>query len=152
VTRRPRKYALDTNLFVDGFRDSRANAELQRFHQLFGPFEYLSAVVAAELRAGARSAADLRRLERWVIAPFERRARVITPSYRAWAAAGDALAALARDEGLEVASVSKSFLNDVLLAASCREAGCVVVTRNLRDFARIARVAPCDYVGAWPRA
>jgi predicted nucleic acid-binding protein len=55
-----RKYVLDTNLFVDGFRDARANAALQRFHLLFAPFEYLSAVVSQELLAGASSSADRR--------------------------------------------------------------------------------------------
>ena len=49
-----RKYVLDTNLFIRAFREEAANAQLQRFHQLFAPFEYLNAVVAQELRAGAR--------------------------------------------------------------------------------------------------
>lgn len=152
MNRKPRKYVLDTNLFVDGFRDPAANAQLQRFHELFGPFEYMSAVVAAELRAGTRSTTDLHRLERWIILPFERRARLVTPSYRAWSTAGDALSALARHEGLVLATVSKAFFNDLLIATSCREAGIVVVTRNVRDFERIARVAPCEYVKAWPGA
>jgi len=46
--------------------------------------------------------------------------------------------------------VSKSFGNDVLLALSCREAGLVLVTDNRRDFERIARVAPFDFVDPWP--
>ena len=145
-----RKYVLDTNLFIRGFGDSAANVELQRFHYLFAPFEYLSAVVAQELRAGMRSAADGRALERHVLDLFTRRGRVVTPSARAWHESGDVFAELVRREGLELPRVSKAFGNDVLLALSCREAGLVLVTDNRRDFQRIARVAPFDFVDPWP--
>jgi hypothetical protein len=37
-----------------------------------------------------------------------------------------------------------------LLALSCREAGCVFVTDNARDFHPIHRYAPFDYVKPWP--
>jgi predicted nucleic acid-binding protein len=145
-----RKYALDTNLFIRGFREPAANRELQQFHRVFAPFEYLSSVVIQELRAGARSPGDLRVLERNVLDVFLRRGRVVTPSSRAWEESGDVLAALARDESLELARVSKAFGNDVLLALSCREAGMTLVTDNLRDFERIARVARFQFVGPWP--
>jgi predicted nucleic acid-binding protein len=145
-----RKYVLDTNLFIRAFRDPGANATLQQFHQLFAPFEYLSAVVAQELRAGARSPADRRKLERHVLDLYIRRGRMITPSARAWEESGDLLATLARDDGLELARVSKAFGNDVLLALSCREAGLVLVTENERDFTRIARLAPFTFVKPWP--
>lgn len=145
-----RKYVLDTNLFIRGFRDPEANAELQRFHYLFAPFQYLSAVVAQELLAGARSTADRQRLARYVLDLFVRRGRVVAPSRRAWEASGDVFAELARRDGLEVGRVSKAFGNDVLLALSCREAGLVLVTDNQRDFARIARAAPFEFVGPWP--
>jgi predicted nucleic acid-binding protein len=145
-----RKYVLDTNLFIRAFRDAAANAELQRFHQLFAPFEYLSAVVAQELRAGARSVADRRRLERHVLDLYGRRGRVVTPSTQAWYDSGDLLAELARHEGLEVGRLSKAFGNDVLLALSCRQEGHVLVTDNRRDFERIGRLAPFSFVDRWP--
>lgn len=145
-----RRYVLDTNLFVRAFRDPAANAELQHFHQFFAPFEYLSAVVAQELRAGARTPGDQRQLERSVLDLYARRERVITPSTQTWHASGDLLAALARREGLELGRVSKAFGNDVLLALSCREQGLVLVTDNQRDFARIARLAPFTFVDPWP--
>jgi len=144
------KYVLDTNLFIQAFRDEAANAELQRFHQLFAPFEYLSAVVAQELRAGVRSSADGRRLARHVLDVYARRGRVVTPSTQAWHDSGDLLAELARREGLEVARLSKAFGNDVLLALSCREAGLVLVTDNRRDFERIHRSAPFSFMDRWP--
>ena len=121
TARSERRYVLDTNLYIRAFRDPAANAELQRFHQVFAPFEFLSAVVAQELRAGARSTPARRLLERHVLDPFVRRDRVVTPSARAWHESGDLLADMAVDEGLDVSRVSKAFGNDVLLALSCRK-------------------------------
>ena len=57
---------------------------------------------------------------------------------------------MARTEGLEIGRLSKSFANDVLLALSCRETGCVLVTDNERDFARIRRYVQFDFVKPWP--
>jgi hypothetical protein len=56
VTRRARKYVLDTQLFINAFRDPLANEALHRFHRAFSPFEHLSVVVAQELRAGVETA------------------------------------------------------------------------------------------------
>ena len=50
----------------------------------------------------------------------------------------------------EWSSVSRSFVNDVLLAMSCRETGIILVTKNLRDCARISAVRRFDYVAPWP--
>ncbi|MBA3344344.1 MAG: type II toxin-antitoxin system VapC family toxin [Gemmatimonadales bacterium] len=128
-----RKYVLDTNLFIRAFREEAANAQLQRFHQLFAPFEYLNAVVAQELRAGARAASARRQLERRVLDVYARRGRVVTPSTQVWHDSRDLLAELARqEEGLEAGRHSKAFGNDVLLALSCREAGLVLVTEPAR--------------------
>jgi predicted nucleic acid-binding protein len=150
VTRATRKYVLDTQLFINAFRDPAANETLQRFHRAFAPFEYLSVVVAQELRAGVKRDQDRKALERNVLSVFERSARTFAPSDNAWHRSGDLLSDIARKEGLEIGRVSKSFANDVLLALSCREAGCVLVTDNERDFQRIHRYAPFDYVKPWP--
>jgi predicted nucleic acid-binding protein len=150
VARRERKYTLDANLYIRAFRDSAANAELRLFHTAFAPFEYLSAVVVQELRAGARRSAAAEQLERSLCAPFERSGRILAPTYAAWKRSGAVLAALAEREGLDVARVPKGFANDVLLAVTCREAGVTLVTANRRDFERIARVAPFEFVAPWP--
>ena len=142
---------LDTQLFINAFRDSAANETLQRFHRAFAPFEHLSVVVAQELRAGVKRLQDRKRLERHVLSVFERAGRTVAPSASAWHRSGDVLSDMARSEGLEIGRVSKSFANDVLLALSCREAGCVLVTDNERDFQRIRRYTPFDYVKPWPR-
>ena len=146
-----RKYILDTHLFIQGFREPAANEALQRFHRSYAPFEYLSAVVVQELRSGVRAARERQLLERHVINVFDRTGRVITPTVRAWQKSGDLLADMARRDGLDVSSVSKAFGNDFLLALSCREAGCVLVTDNERDFARIRTFVPFEFVRAWPR-
>jgi predicted nucleic acid-binding protein len=150
VTRTTRKYVLDSQLFIDAFRDPIANEVLQRFHRAFSPFEYLSVVVAQELRAGVRRERDRKALERNVLSVFERSGRTFAPSASAWHRSGDLLSDMAREEGFEIGRVSKSFANDVLLALSCREAGCVLVTENERDFQRIRRHVSFDYVRPWP--
>ena len=150
MPRRERKYALDTNCFIDAFRTADGVAQLQQFHQVFAPFEYLSVVVAQELRAGVRSRADRGRLEKHLLEPFERTGRILTPSAGVWHDSGNLLSELVRREGLELSRLSKAFANDVLLALSCREAGVVLVTRNTRDFTRIAKLAAFDFVKPWP--
>jgi predicted nucleic acid-binding protein len=148
--RRERSYTLDTNLYIDAFRHAAANAELQIFHTAYAPFEHLSAVVVQELRAGVsgRAAAQL---QRHVLAPFERRGRVFAPSYATWKATGEILAHMAERGSLDWRAVSRGFVNDVLLAMSCRDAGIVLVTRNTGDFERIASVRPFDFIAPWPR-
>jgi predicted nucleic acid-binding protein len=150
VTPPARKYVLDTQVFIQGFRDHAANEELQQFHRIFAPFEYLSVIVAQELRSGIRSPKDRRALERHVLNVFERASRTITPSADAWHRSGDLLAEMARTDGLEIARVPKSFANDIILALSCREAGCVLVTDNQRDFERVRRFVRFEFTKPWP--
>ena len=145
--RSERRYTVDTNLYIDAMRTADGNAALRAFHAAYAPFEHLSAVVVQELRAGVRGRAAAR-LEAAIVAPFERRGRLVTPSYAAWKESGRVLAELVG--GAEWRSVSRSFVNDVLLAMSCREAGIVLVTKNLRDCARISAVRRFDYVAPWP--
>jgi len=95
-----RKYVLDSNCYIDASRDEEAWAALHRFTTWHAPRLFLSSVVAAELRAGARSDADREKLEARVLGPFVRRGRVITPSTAAWDALGLTLASLRAREGL----------------------------------------------------
>jgi predicted nucleic acid-binding protein len=75
---------------------------------------------------------------------------VVTPSQRGWERSGAILADLVQREGLQLQRVSKAFGNDILIAVSCREAGCVLVTDNTRDFERIARVSRFRFVEPFP--
>jgi predicted nucleic acid-binding protein len=148
VIRASRKYVLDTQLFITAFCDPVVNEELQKFHRAFSAFEHFSVIVAQELRAGVQRPQDRKALERNIFKVFQRANRTITPSADAWHRSGDLLAEMARQEGLESARVSKAFANDVLPALSCREAGCVLVTDNERDFQR--RLVQFDFVKPWP--
>jgi predicted nucleic acid-binding protein len=145
-----RKYVLDTQLFINAFRDPIANEMLQSFHRAFAPFEYLSVIVAQELRAGASKPSDRKALERNVLRVFERAGRTIAPSSDAWHRSGDLFSEMAQQEGLEIARVSKAFANDLMLALSCRESGCVLITENDRDFSRFRRYTSFEYVKPWP--
>jgi predicted nucleic acid-binding protein len=110
----------------------------------------MSSIVAHELRAGVHSTVNRRKLERNILDSFARLGRVITPSDNAWQRAGDLLATLARQDGLDVSRTAKSFGNDILLALSCRESGVTLVTENRRDFDRIHRVVSFQFVDRLP--
>ena len=143
----PRRYAIDTHLYIDALRTQNGKDALNAFQTAFTPFIHLCSVVAHELRAGARGEAALR-VDAGVIAPFERRGRIVTPSHAAWNDAGAVLAELVAPSAWR--AVTPSFVNDVLLAMACRESGVVLVTDNTADFERIARARKFDFVPAWP--
>ena len=142
-----RRFAIDTNLYIDALRSETGKVALNAFHAAFAPFVHLSAVVVQELRAGARGRAIVP-LETMIVAPFERRDRVFAPSYAAWKESGRVLAEILGPSNWP--SVTRSFVNDTLLAMSCREAGMVLVTSNVNDFQRIAAVRDFDFVSPWP--
>lgn len=142
-----RRYTVDTGLYIDALRTEDGRAALDAFHAAYAPFEHLTAVVVQELRAGVRGRAAAK-LESMIFAPFERRRRIIAPSYTAWKEAGRALSELIAPGGW--GGVPRSFVNDVLLAMTCRESDVVLVTANVADFARIAAVRPFDFVRPWP--
>ena len=135
------KYTLDTNIFIDGFRSEEAQAEVFAFLNRALPHAYLSAVVMQELAAGAPSANAARDVQRGIFDPFERRRRVFAPSSAAFAESGRVLAAVAASEGWQLLDEKPSLLNDALIAASCREQGITLITRdsNFKCLARFVR-------------
>jgi len=146
------KYALDTNIFIDGFRSEDAQAEIFAFLNRALPFTYLSAVVMQELAAGARTTEVARDLQRGVFDPFERRRRVFAPSSTAFVESGRALAAIAAGEGWQTFDENRSLLNDALIAASCREQGITLITKD-GDFKRLSPFAKgFHYAAPWPMA
>jgi predicted nucleic acid-binding protein len=143
-----RKFVLDTNCFIDASHaDAGAFAD---FCARAAPRLYLSSVVAAELRAGVGNANERRALDRRVLSSYFRRRRVVNPSATAWEALGTTLARLVEDEGLVLSEVRKSFVFDILIAWSCREAGAVLVSRNVKDLSRIAKVFRFEFVAPYP--
>jgi predicted nucleic acid-binding protein len=144
------KYALDTNIFIDGFRNEDAQAEVFAFLNRALPFTYLSAVVMQELAAGARTVQAARDVQRGVFEPFERRRRVFAPSATAFVESGRVLAAIAAREGWQVFDENPSLLNDALIAASCREQGITLITKD-GDFTRLSLfVRGFRYTAPWP--
>jgi predicted nucleic acid-binding protein len=145
-----RKLVLDTNCFIDASRTEAGADAFATFCARAAPRLYLSTVVAAELRAGTRSASERRTLERLVLSPYVRRRRLLNPSSAAWAALGTTLSRLVEDEGLVLAELRKSFMFDILVAWSCREVGAVLVSRNMKDLSRIAKVFKFEFVAPYP--
>jgi predicted nucleic acid-binding protein len=146
----PRKLVLDTNCFIDASRTQAGADAFAAFCARAAPRLYLSTVVAAELRAGAGNVSGRRTLERRVLFPYVRRRRLLNPSSAAWEAVGITLARLVEDEGLVLADVRKSFMFDILVAWSCREIGAVLVSRNMKDLSRIAKVFTFEFVAPYP--
>jgi predicted nucleic acid-binding protein len=146
----PRKLVLDTNCFIEASKSDAANTAFELFTSAAAPRLHLSSVVAAELRAGAIDPAQRNQLEGEVVTPYRRRGRIVTPSAAAWDALGATLAALVQEEGLDLKTVKRSFVFDILVASSCREIGAIFVSANIRDLERIARVFTFDYVAPYP--
>lgn len=137
------KYTLDTNIFIDAFRDRTAEAALLAFLDRALPVTFMSAVVMQELAAGARSREQARELERSVFKPFEQRGRVFAPATPAFVNSGRLIAAVAGREGWEAIYDNPSLLNDALLASSCRERGITLITKD-GDFDRFL-----PFLGGW---
>ena len=146
------KYALDTNIFIDGFRNEEAQADVFVFLSRALPFTYLSTVVMQELAAGARTADAARDVQRGIFEPFERRRRVFAPSSGAFVESGRVLAAIAAREGWHLLDEKPSLLNDALIASSCRERGITLITKD-GDFKRLAPFFKgFRYAAPWPAA
>ena len=143
------KFTCDTNVLVDVLRDPSAEEAFGLFLSRFSHLTYLSAVVILELRAGARTSKQARLLEQEVVRRFARVNRVFAPSADAFSTAGRLLAMLANREGW-TADAHPSLVHDALLAASCRESGVTVITRD-HDFARFKSVLRgWRFVAPWP--
>jgi predicted nucleic acid-binding protein len=144
------RYLLDTNLYVRAFRDPAAATELRRFYAAHTPACHLSSVVLHELLVGASGPESARAIWSDLAQPFRRTARIVTPSAAAWRKAGEVVAQLAWEEGLDRSTVPRAFVNDALIAANCREEGLTIVTENRRDFQRLQRLIDFEFLSPWP--
>ena len=130
-------FALDTNIYIRALRDPSRLALLKRFLIRTGTRLRLNAVVALELRTGARTSVHEAALGD-LLASYTTRERVIVPSFAAYVEGGRVLAALGARERVDV-SRAGSLVNDVLIAASCREADARLVTENVGDYNMVQR-------------
>jgi predicted nucleic acid-binding protein len=144
------KYVLDTNLYIYAFRDEGWGEALDRFSSEHLPSIYLHAVVVQELLAGAIDIKKERSIHSNLITPFERKGRIVTPSYRAWRRTGEIMARLIQRKLASPGSFARSFQNDCLLAASCQEQGATLITNNTSDFELIQKVEPVRVASPWP--
>jgi predicted nucleic acid-binding protein len=143
-------YVLDSNLYIEASRDAAMAAELAEFSARFLPRIFLHGVVIQELMAGAANAVARRTVERELVRPFERRGRLLVPSFAAWRRSGEMVGRLVEKGRLTRGGIPRSFLNDSLIAASCHERGATVITRNQRDFTRIREVMTFGLEAPWP--
>jgi predicted nucleic acid-binding protein len=145
------RYVIDTNLYIRATREDGWSQALEAFVLTFTPDLYLHSVVALELLAGATDLDLERRTEERFIRPFERRGRVFTPSHGAWKRAAGALTQLVRDHKVSPdRGITKSLVNDCIIAASARDHGFVLVTDNRKDFELVADILPLEFVPPWP--
>jgi predicted nucleic acid-binding protein len=83
------KFALDTNVFIEAFRDETFAEALAGLLERALPSTFLSAVVVRQLVAGAHTREQVRALESSILRPFERRGRVFAPSTLAFKEVAD---------------------------------------------------------------
>lgn len=146
-----RQFALDTNVFIDALRSENDGQRLEQFFLVHLPRAWMSVVVMQELRVGARTPRQVKALDRGVLEPFIQRGRILVPTARAFRESGRVVADIAGGRGRSSPPVARGLLNDALLAASCRESGVTLITRD-RDFALIARRLPgFEHIAPWPK-
>lgn len=145
------RFVLDTNIYIAAARRVERAEELKNFVSAFLPFLYIHAVVVQELLAGAVSEKALKQVERSLVTPFEKRGRLITPSWRTWKRSGQMIAELIARKRMSPGGQTRSFLNDALLAASLREEGIILITRNIEDFELLRNVETFQFMAPWPK-
>lgn len=143
-------FLLDSNIYIAGFNDPEFGEAFRAFHQKNLPRLILSAVVAHELLVGARDRRRIAALERGLIEPFRTRHRIHVPTLATWNLAAGIDRGLRVLGGYDSSLAQRSFANDILIAATARELGAMLVTRNLGDFELIRRVVPIRFQPPWP--
>lgn len=145
-------FLLDSNVYIAGFNDPDFGEAFRAFHQKNLPRLILSAVVAHELLVGARDRRRIDALERGLLEPFRTRRRIHVPTLATWILAADIDRRLRELGSYEGSLTQRSFSNDLLIAATARELGATLVTRNLGDFELIRRVVPIHFHLPWPES
>jgi predicted nucleic acid-binding protein len=145
-----RPLLLDSNVYIRAFRDAAFGTTLQEFHRRSLPRLLLSTVVVAELLVGAQRADRERALRRALIEPFRARRRLVTPGWSTWELVARVDQALRKRAAHRARLEQRSFLQDMLIAATARELGATVVTENVADFALIARHLDFAFVQPFP--
>lgn len=143
-------FILDSNIYIEGFNNSAFASGFRSFHQTHLPRMILSAVVLSELFVGANSRSRERVLRRPLIEPFRSRRRIFVPTLQTWESASAGDRRLRSLGSFDSSLAQRGFFNDLLIAASAREIGATVITKNFTDFALIARVLDVRFAPPWP--
>lgn len=145
-------YLVDSSVYIHAFRDAAFGEALRDFHRQHLPRLVLSAVVVQELLVGAATMRKAQSLQRGMVEPFEARRRVHVPARHTWALAASVDRRLRKRPALAAKLRTRSFANDMLIAASARELGAMIVTDNMDDFGLISSVLDVRCVQPWPDA
>ena len=145
-----RLYLLDSNIYIRAFRDADFGRDLQEFHRRNLSRLVISAVVATELLVGAQRADRERTLRLTLIEPFRQRRRLLTPMWSTWDLAAKIDRGLRARPAHRSRLEQRSFMHDILIAASAREVGATIITENVADFALIGRHVDIAFVLPWP--
>jgi predicted nucleic acid-binding protein len=132
------------------FRKAAFGAELQAFHHAALARLVVSAVVASELLVGAQTPDRERALVRTLVEPFRARHRLLVPSWRTWERAAKIDRGVRRQAANCAQLAQRSFMQDILIAASAREVGATIITENVVDFTLIGRHIDIAFVPPWP--
>jgi predicted nucleic acid-binding protein len=116
----------------------------------FTPEIHLHSVVAMEVLAGATDPRLEEKTQDRFIRPLERRGRIFTPTHDSWKRAAAALTQLLREKKVSANGIKCSLINDLLIAASARDHGFVLITDNGQDFDLVKDILPVDVVPLWP--
>ncbi len=143
-------FLLDTNVYIAGFTDPAFAPSFLAFHREHLPRIVLSTVVVHELLVGARDRRRERALQRGVIEPFRARRRMHVPTAQTWELAAALDRRLRVLGGVEGRLTRRTFGNDLLIAASARDLGATVITRDMADFALVRRVLDLRCEPPWP--
>ena len=144
-------FILDTNLYIAADRESAQAEALSEFYDAHLPQTHLHAIVVQEMLAGAITPERARRTQESLVKPFEKRNRLVVPTYQTWKRTGEILRRLTLRGLLSPGQFARSFVHDVMLAASCRQFGHTLVTANLRDFELIRKVEKFGFVPPYPQ-
>lgn len=143
-------YLVDSNVYIHGFRDAAFGESLRQFHTQHLPRIVLSVVVAHELLVGASTSDKQRSLRRGMIEPFRVRRRLHVSAAPTWEMAASLDRRLRKRPEVASKLATRSFFNDLLIAASVRALGAVIVTENVEDFDLISTVLDIRHVTPWP--
>lgn len=127
------KVLLDTSVYIPLLREGRFPVFLPEFrNQLI----YLSSVVLQELYAGAMDQKAVKQLDSLHYV-FSKNDRLVTPSAADWRQAGLILSRMGQKYGFKKLRIP-ALVNDLLIALGAAHVGALLITRNQKDFKRIA--------------